>query len=449
MGFPVEIQVKKQQLFLVILFSLFAIPCGAKNITVSTADDLNKVIQTATNGDAIELKPGRYQTNLIINKSISINCANGAILDGGFHSDTIRVKAENVHINHCRIENWGNDLTAMNAGIFAEKTAKALVIRGNYLRGDTFGIWLDSTHNAIIINNKVEGNLNIRSQDRGNGIHLFNVSNTRVENNQVWHTRDGIYIDTSNNNELINNELHHLRYGIHYMYSYSNRIENNYTHDTRTGYALMQSKYLTVINNRSENDGNYGILMNYIVHSTISGNQVIKTHQQQGAGGSQLISGAEGKALFMYNAPFNTITNNILSQSDIAIHLTAGSEGNKIYANYFVKNRRQVKYVANREVEWSFEGKGNFWSDYQGWDRNNDGIGDEAFEPNDGIDKLLWKYPTANLLINSPAIQTLRWVQKEFPVLKSPGIKDSFPLMKNDFGQVNHSGERVDLAQAH
>jgi len=205
----------------------------------------------------------------------------------------------------------------------------------------------------------------------------------------------------------------------------------------------MQSKYLTVVDNISDSDTNYGILMNYISYSTIKNNQIYRVSQQQGPGGEQYIQGAEGKALFMYNAPFNEVSGNLVKGNEIAIHLTAGSEGNKIHGNYFIKNRRQVKYVANREVEWSLDGRGNYWSDYQGWDRNNDGIGDEAFEPNDGIDKVLWKYPSANVLINSPALQTLRWVQREFPVLKSPGIKDSYPLMRNDFGQSD--AEQKDL----
>ncbi len=430
----------------IFLFSLFAQICVAKTRLVYPADDLNKTIASAENGDQLIIKKGLYQGNFIIEKSVHLLCEDGAEINGNHQSNSIKVMAAHVTIENCRITNWGNNLTDLNAGIFVGKSADFITVDNNYLKGDTSGLWLDSAQNATIINNKIEGNPAIRSQDRGNGIHLFNVSKALVKNNKVWFTRDGIYIDTSNHNQLIGNELHDLRYGIHYMYSYSNLIENNYTHDTRTGYALMQSKFLTVINNRSENDQTYGILLNYIVSSKISGNKVSNIHQQQGSGGEQEIKGAEGKALFMYNAPFNEISNNLLTQSDIAIHLTAGSEGNKIFNNYFVHNKQQVKYISNREVEWSFESKGNFWSDYQGWDRNADGIGDEAFEPNDGIDKVLWKYPAANLLINSPAIQTLRWVQKEFPVLKSPGIKDSFPLMKNDFRHNSSLQQSVDLA---
>ena len=34
--------------------------------------------------------------------------------------------------------------------------------------------------------------------------------------------------------------------------------------------------------------------------------------------------------------------------------------------NAFVGNRTQVKYVGTRDVEWSFEGRGNYWSDHPG-----------------------------------------------------------------------------------
>ena len=34
------------------------------------------------------------------------------------------------------------------------------------------------------------------------------------------------------------------------------------------------------------------------------------------------------------------------------------------------------------------------------------------------------------MLMDSPAIVILRWVQKQFPILKPPGVKDSFPLMQ-------------------
>lgn len=73
-----------------------------------------------------------------------------------------------------------------------------------------------------------------------------------------------------------------------------------------------------------------------------------------------------------------------------------------------------------RTQEWSIDGRGNYWSDYLGWDRNGDGLGDVPYEPNDNVDRLLWMYPQVRLLMNSPSIEMLRWVQRAFPVMKSP-----------------------------
>ena len=227
---------------------------------------------------------------------------------------------------------------------------------------------------------------------------------------------------------LEGNTLEDLRYGLHYMFANNSQVIGNLTRRTRTGYALMQSRNLTVIGNRSEQDENYGILMNYITYSTITDNFVSDVRNGS-TGGDSMISGAEGKALFIYNSLFNTIERNRFANSALGIHLTAGSEDNRIAGNAFVGNQQQVKYVATRTQEWSVDGRGNYWSDYLGWDRNDDGLGDVPYEPNDNVDRLLWTYPQVRLLMNSPGIELLRWVQRVFPVIKSPGVQDSHPLM--------------------
>ena len=63
-------------------------------------------------------------------------------------------------------------------------------------------------------------------------------------------------------------------------------------------------------------------------------------------------------------------------------------------------------------------------------DRDDDGLGDVAYEPNDNVDRLIWLYPQVRLLLNSPSIELLRWVQRAFPVVRSPGVRDSHPLMR-------------------
>jgi nitrous oxidase accessory protein len=81
-------------------------------------------------------------------------------------------------------------------------------------------------------------------------------------------------------------------------------------------------------------------------------------------------------------------------------------------------------------MEWSAEGRGNFWSDHPGFDLDGDGIADAAYRPNDLMDEILWTLPQAKLLLNSPAVNTIRWAQAHFPALYPGGVVDSAPLMQ-------------------
>ncbi|GAA3899983.1 nitrous oxide reductase family maturation protein NosD [Halomonas cibimaris] len=390
--------------------------------TATPGQPLQPLVANAAGGDLIILPEGRYPAPLVLDKTLTLRGKSGAVIDGGGDGHAVVIKAPETVMDGVGVENWGSDLTAMDAGIFIARKATGSVVKNARLQGPGFGIFLDGVHSAVIKNNVIRGDAGRRSQDRGNGVHLFNVENVRVEGNDIRRTRDGIYIDTSRDTLLRGNHMQDLRYGVHYMYAHDNRLEGNVTQDTRTGYALMQSKRLTVVGNDSQNDLRYGILMNNITDSTLRGNHIRGIRQQGGAG---TISGNDGKALFVYNAQFNRFENNRLEGSDIGIHLTAGSEDNVVTGNAFVHNRQQVKYVATRTQAWN----GNYWSNYLGWDMDGDGVGDTAFEPNDAMDRLLWRYPAARILMDSPAVLALRWVQRQFPVFRPQGVRDGAPLM--------------------
>lgn len=376
------------------------------------------------------LAAGTYAGHFLIDRPMHLRCEDGATFDGQGEGSALTVRSAEVTLEGCRVRNWGRNLTDMDSAIFVEKRARGVVLRGNHLQGPGFGIWLDASEDAQVLDNRIEGDVQLRSQDRGNGIHLYAVRNALVRGNQVRHTRDGVYIDTANDSAIEHNRLEDLRYGVHYMFTNNSRVIGNLTRHTRTGYALMQSRKLSVIGNRSVDDENYGILMNYITYSTLEGNRVEGVRSGSGVTGEGMIAGAEGKALFIYNSLYNRIEGNRLAGSALGIHLTAGSEENRIAGNAFVGNRRQVLYVANRTQEWSVDGRGNYWSDYLGWDRDDDGLGDVFYEPNDNVDRLLWLYPQVRLLLASPSIELLRWVQRAFPVTRSPGVRDSHPLMR-------------------
>lgn len=410
-----------------LLIWLLACPALANIIEVSPGEALQQRLDEAPEGAELRLGCGNYRGNFVVQKPLSLSAekAHCAHLDAGGQGHALLLRASGVRIEGLSVGNWGRNLTTQDAGIYSDRQASQIVIRNNRLEGDGFGIWLQKGQDIEVTGNYIRGNTALRSADRGNGIQLSSVQQVRVENNDVAHTRDGIYIISSQHNTLKGNRMHELRYGIHYMYSHSNTVVDNLAYDTRAGYALMSSRNLTVEGNRSRDTEDYGFLMNYITSSTIRGNQIHNVWTKP----EHKVVGREGKGFFVYNSAYNNISFNTVDTAEIGIHLTAGSEETRVFGNNFINNPVQVKFVSNTPREWSEAGTGNFWSNYLGWDLDGDGRGDTAFEPNDGIDGLVWKYPEAKILLDSPAVLMLRYVQRQFPVLRPPGVRDSHPMM--------------------
>lgn len=401
----------------------------AKTFEVTPEQDLQSILNQTHSGDIVNLMPGTFKGNYVIKKSITLSSSSKtapAIIDAMGQGNGLKLLNSNITISNLNIKNWGDDLTEQSAGIYSDQQSTHITLNHNRLSGSGFGIWLQKSKHVKIHNNTISGNLKLRSADRGNGIQLSSVQKAHVFENEVSKVRDGLYIIASQHNLIENNTMHDLRYGVHYMYSHDNTVKNNTAYNTRAGYALMSSRRLIISGNKTTDSEDYGFLLNFITASTFS-NNIIKNVWTKP---ENKVLGREGKGLFVYNSGYNTITGNMVDTAEIGIHLTAGSEKTKVYGNSFINNPIQVKYVVNREEEWSKDGKGNYWSNYLGWDLDNTGTGDTPFEPNDGIDKIIWQYPEAKVLLDSPAILLLRWVQKQFPVLKPSGVKDSHPLMQ-------------------
>ncbi|EXF45397.1 nitrous oxidase accessory protein [Pseudomonas sp. BAY1663] len=306
-------------------------------------------------GDGQWLLPaGEYRGQFIIDQPMHLRCAAGAMLDGQGQGNLVTLGAPGVTFEGCTLRNWGRDLTAMDAAIFIQPKATGAVVRDNHLQGPGFGIWLDNVSSAQVLGNHIQGDPSIRTQDRGNGVHVYLSKDALIGGNYVQHTRDGIYIDASTYCAIEDNVFEEVRYAVHFMWTNNTRVVGNLTRRTRTGYALMQSRSLTVTGNRSEHDQNYGILMNYITYSTIRDNFVSDV-QRGDTEGDSMISGGEGKALFIYNSLFNTIEHNHLARSGLGIHLTAGSEDNRISGNASsaTSNRSSTSPPATRNGRWT------------------------------------------------------------------------------------------------
>lgn len=399
--------------FIFVCFISFHVQAEERLVTPGQGT-LQAAINSAHNGDTLRLTNGTYSGSINIDRSLSILGKKSSILDGEGTGHVVTVSAPNVLIKGLTIQHSGNDLNTEDSAIFITDKGDRTRIENNYFENNLIGVYLKGPDSAIVSDNVIIGSQFHRVNDRGNGIYLWNTPGSVIKNNDIRYGRDGIFVTTSKKNVFHGNRMRDLRFAIHYMYVNDSEVSNNTSINNDVGYALMFSDRIVAKNNRSIGDHKRGLFFNFTNYSVIEGNHV---------------SGGTEKCVFIYNANFNQFNDNSFSGCHIGIHFTAGSQGNKIYSNSFLGNRTQVKYVGTRYLEWSQDGKGNYWSDNVAFDIDGNGIADQPYRPNDLVDQIVWRHPMAKLLLNSPSVQLIKWAQSEFPGLHPGGVTDSVPLM--------------------
>lgn len=383
---------------------------AAAVLTVRAGQSIAAVIVQARPGDEIRVERGLYRENLLIDKPLTLKGIDRPTLSGGMKGDTIRITAEDVTIDGLIVRDSGDSLVDQNAGIYIRPGAHRAIVRNCDLTYNLFGLWIESVRDVQIVNNVITGKRDYASVRRGNGIQLYNTQGAQIVGNNISYVRDGIYVDVSHHALFRNNRIHNARYGTHYMNSNNNVWEGNDSYHNRGGLALMMARNQIVRNNRAWGNSDHGIMLRTLQDSVIEGN----------------IVAGNNRGFFIYDAEYNVIRNNLVVDNTVGVHLWAGSYHNKAEGNDFILNRTQIKYVASRDEIWS----GNYWSNYVGWDRNGDGIGDVPYEANDMVDYLSWRHPMMKLLLASPAVQTLRMVSQQFPLLRATSIVDPKPRMR-------------------
>ncbi len=403
-----------------VLASLFAgTAVQAAEWTVRPGESIAAAIERAAPGDTVQVERGRYTERLVINKPITLKGIDRPTLSGGLEGDPIRIVAEDVVIDGMNVSDSGDSMIDQNAGIYIQPGAHRAVVRNCNLSYNLFGLWIEKVSDVRIENNLITGKRDYRSSSRGNGIQLYNTKGARIIGNHISFVRDAIYVDVSHHAIFRGNRMHHSRYGTHYMNSYYNLWEGNDTYHNRGGLALMEVRNQVVRNNRAWGNSDHGIMLRTIQDAVVENNVVA----------------GNARGFFIYDAEYNTLRGNQIIDNIVGVHLWAGSFNNQVERNDFISNREQVRYVASRDTAWGAK-EGNHWSNYIGWDRNGDGIGDVPYEANDVVDRLSWRHPMMKLLLASPAVQTLRMVGQQFPLLRAPSIVDSNPRMhpdKNDW----------------
>ncbi|NVO12459.1 MAG: nitrous oxide reductase family maturation protein NosD [Rhodoplanes sp.] len=418
----------------------------AATIAVEPGTPLQGVLDAAAPGDVVVLKTGRHRGPVRLAVPLTLRGEDGAVLDGDHDGSVVTVTAVDAAVESLIIVGSGSSLDTMDSGVFLARTAARARVAGNRIEGNLFGVYVHGAEGAAVERNAILGRRGGRTSEAGNGVSVWNAPGARIVGNDIRFGRDGVFVISSRNNIFADNRFQDVRFAVHYMYTNDSTVAGNVSAGNHVGFAVMYSSRLKITGNRSERDRDHGFLFNYANNATVAGNVVlggpiaasteIAVDDQHAAlldrarenSGMVRRAGPE-KCVFIYNANANRFTGNRFEGCEIGIHFTAGSEKNEIVGNAFVRNRHQVKYVGTRSLDWSKDGRGNFWSDNPGFDLDGDGVADTAYRPNDIIDKVLWTAPAAKILVASPAVQMLRWAQAQFPALYPGGVVDSHPLM--------------------
>jgi nitrous oxidase accessory protein len=367
----------------------------------------------AAEGDTVLVPAGVWREHVRVERRVTLR-GDGATLDGEGTGTVLTVSAAEAVVEGFVVRGSGSDLGAPDVGIYTTPEATGVVLRRNRIEDCAFGIWVHMSDRAQVLDNTVVGRSHVRVADRGNGIHLFDASFVLVRGNHVSRARDGIYVSATDDSRFVDNVVEDQRYGVHYMYSQRNELRGNVSRRNSGGYALMQSHTLVVEENTASENSGTGILFRDVQYCSIRDNTL----------------DSNGQALFFFSSTENVIRGNRIIHNDIGAKMWAGSLRNDVAHNQFIGNREQIFFVGSDDVVWGADGVGNFWSDYTGWDQDGDGIGDRPYRVDGLTANLLHRFPSAVLLLRSPALELIRHLESRMPILRVPTIVDSSPLMR-------------------
>ncbi|MFI5324095.1 MAG: nitrous oxide reductase family maturation protein NosD [Thermodesulfobacteriota bacterium] len=430
--------------FLTVLMFIFgysaayAVPSG-RIITVSPEGPLKSVseaISTAESGDTIRILSGNYREHVVIDKTLTIIGEGYPRIDGGGKGVVVLIKAPGTVFKGIHVTGSGTSLNLEDGGIILD-SAHGSIIKENSLDDVLFGIYLKNSPDSIIEKNVVEGK-DLALPERGDGIRLWYSSGTKIIYNLVIRTRDLVIWWTSNT-LIEGNRVEQGRYGLHYMVSNKNLFKDNIFIDNYVGGFLMYSSNITFENNIfARNQGpatGYGIGFKDLDNVTAEGNLFIDNRI----------------GMYLDNSPhlidsWNKIEGNVIAFNDIGVSMMPSIERNAYIYNTFLDNNEQVEVRGGGTLKGNrwFEGKkGNYWSDYVGYDQDGDGVGDIPYKPESLFESIIDSKPELRIFIYSPVSKAIELASEAFPVMKpDPKLTDDYPIVKAHIPEHFLTGKR-------
>lgn len=377
---------------------------------VSVADALKQV----RTGGRVIVEPGQYAIRgLTVTRPVIIEGRGFPTFDGGGEGEILRVNADDVTVTGITFRRTGVSYTQDRAALRVTG-AENCTLKNNRFQEVLYGIYLAKVTACYIADNVLHATGRTEAKS-GNGIHLWNAREIRIEKNRVSGFRDGIYFEFVHNTEVVRNiSEENLRYGLHFMYSDDCNYVGNMFRSNGSGVAVMYTKRVNMSANHFEHNWGsaaYGLLLKEIADSRIEHNVFRENTTGLYADGADRI-----RAI-----------GNTFDRNGWAVKVGGSTADGFFSRNNFTDNTFDVT-TNSREPSTKFEG--NFWGAYKGYDLNRDGIGDVPHPPVRLFAVIVEKNPQAIVLMRSALVALLDATERAMPSLTPELFVDAKPAMR-------------------
>ncbi len=374
---------------------------------------IKKALAISTHGDTIIVYEGIYKEgNIAVDKSIYLLGKNSPVLDGEFEYEILTIKSDGVTVKGFHIKNSGKTTMSDPSGIRIYDVSN-IVIEGNTLSNNYFGIYLQRAKNCLIKNNTIKSTEVIENRS-GNGIHCWKSDSLQVIGNRIDGHRDGIYFEFVTHSIVWRNiAKNNMRYGLHFMFSNDNTYVTNTFKHNGAGVAVMFTKRVVMMNNTFEEnfgDSAYGALFKEISDCYLSGNKFVRNTT----------------GLFLDGTNRITAEHNTFQENGWGMRMQSNCMDNVIAYNNFLGNTFDVSTNGTLTLNKFLE---NYWDKYEGYDLNKDKIGDVPYHPLSLYSVIVERNPPAMLLYRSFMINLLDKSERILPSLTPENFVDNSPRM--------------------
>jgi nitrous oxidase accessory protein len=391
----------------------------------ASASLLQDAINNAPAGSKIELKSGEYHGNIIINKPLTIDGLNQtAHIRGEQKGSVITINSSNVVIKNLKITGTGESHEKADSAILIQD-ANNITIENNRIEDSLFGVSFERVNRSKIINNYITSKA-VDLGLRGDAIRLWYAHDNQIIGNTIEKSRDFV-LWYSSGNIIEDNIGRYNRYSVHFMYAGRNMVKNNLFEFNSVGIFFMFSNGTTAVNNTIRNSvGAFGVGIGMKDSSdfTISNNDIVYN----------------ARGLYIDQSPFQPGTINVYKGNKI-LYNTSGvqfqvSREKSVFTQNLLKGNMEqvINDSPKNNLELNHWDK-NYWDTYEGFDRNENNIGDLPFKHYAYADTL-WLYnPNIKFFYGSVVMDLLNFLSKIAP-FSQPDLlaTDNNPLMEWNFG---------------